>query len=85
MTEALRPCPFCGGDAEVFSCENDDLGNEVGVRCKTDCGGGFNTVVSRWTRLAKPLDVGPAIDAWNRRAALAEHDAAIRDDKARGE
>ena len=62
MTMELKPCPFCGGEAELreergltrtlffVSCENDNCGVVVETR---------NSVSS--------TKVG-AIEAWNRRA-----------------
>lgn len=52
----LKPCPFCGGEAEVF----DDYDN-WGVRCKKyGCiGHDFEP---------QYIDDDYAIEAWNRRA-----------------
>ncbi|MBR1436961.1 MAG: Lar family restriction alleviation protein [Synergistaceae bacterium] len=52
MTEQLRPCPFCGGEARIFY--PDCTFPSVGCR---KCG----TVSSRYVYMQE------AIDAWNRR------------------
>ena len=59
MTEKLKPCPFCGGEAELTKHLND----LYSVQCNTTecymevglCTGGFTSSLY-------------AIKAWNRRA-----------------
>jgi Lar family restriction alleviation protein len=51
-TVKIKPCPFCGGEAEKF---NDTLGN-VRIKCKM-CG-----ISTDW------LYENLAIETWNRRA-----------------
>jgi Lar family restriction alleviation protein len=63
MTEKLKPCPFCGGEAELLSMTYRG-GKVFGVFCKTqtDHGHFIDNYASKQE----------AIDAWNRRAY--EHD-----------
>lgn len=59
MEDKLKPCPFCGGNAETMSIELMD-GKEVHyVRCKDIycCG----RITRKWT------DFDTAVYAWNRR------------------
>ena len=52
MTEKLKPCPFCGGKAELFGTETNGI---FYVRClECDVDGNFDTP-------------GEARAAWNRR------------------
>lgn len=79
----LKPCPFCGGEAEVethFSCVYEMIYGEV--ECKS-CGQkkrgkktfdtydatyeGYDT--PEWVRNAHEEARQSAIEAWNRRAA----------------
>lgn len=73
--EKLKPCPFCGGEAEICSAfENKFFGKYWYVRCKTCYSRGssmyestkelepneeFKAIIGAWER---------AIEAWNRRA-----------------
>jgi Lar family restriction alleviation protein len=62
MPEQLKPCPFCGGDAEC-----DTVPGATGVQHFVSCAEskcvGF--VYSPWITFARESD---AIAAWNRRA-----------------
>lgn len=52
MSEELKPCPFCGGDAQI----DEICGEEYSAECKNcEIGTYFNT------------DKQKVIDAWNRR------------------
>lgn len=70
MSEELKPCPFCGGEAELKSHHFDDDGLTLWfVRCKTrpydvDEGDACYTADSFITFRDKEA----AIEAWNRRA-----------------
>ena len=76
MTEALKPCPFCGKEPCAQSTITD-----AAIWC-TGCGA--KVVRLHYVGTTADWDAMPrVVAAWNRRAALAEHDAA-RDDKARG-
>ena len=57
QTEALEPCPFCGGEAETIT---GPIPRKWGVRC-------INCDVWRDDRCDSE---GDAIASWNRRAAL---------------
>ena len=58
MKENIKPCPFCGGKAEIEYEENDFAVKDdwVKVQC-TECGGN-----SGWY-----LSEEQAINAWNKR------------------
>jgi len=59
MTE-LKPCPFCGSEAELIVGRHTPTGNEYTPRCTNkSCPG---RVTKKW------LDRQQAVDAWNRRA-----------------
>lgn len=55
--DKLKPCPFCGGKAEVLINEYSDSSKEYLVAC-TECDG----MVERWRKTEKE-----AIEQWNRR------------------
>lgn len=61
----LKPCPFCGGEVEIFSWYIKGIANRLhyNVRCK-DCG---CTRRSREYRTTKK-----AIEEWNRRVGKQE-------------
>ena len=54
MSEKLKPCPFCGGAAELYAPEHYGAPREV----MCDCG----------ARGALSYSKAEAIAAWNRRA-----------------
>ena len=60
MTEELKPCPFCGGEARLVHCMNAPCR----VVCE-ECGCG-----TRWFACD---DREHAIEEWNRRAARTCH------------
>lgn len=62
--QELKPCPFCGGEAETSSgCYNDETW--AYVRC-ADCDGGFSVTCDDGSRtLDEMLD--KCIQEWNRR------------------
>lgn len=53
----LKPCPFCGGEAEILTAESMHGGNLYGVMC--DCCAGRADVYDTEAE---------AIEAWNTRA-----------------
>lgn len=57
MTQ-LKPCPFCGGKAEMLISEYEDSRKEYLVAC-TECDG----MVERWRKTEEE-----AAEQWNRRA-----------------
>lgn len=78
MDVELKPCPFCGGKAELRVTYNSVLGDAVHVACescgvkvgKWRCGTAYDKNYEAKVRAAEKL----AADAWNRRADD-EHDA----------
>ena len=65
LVEALEPCPFCGGEAERFTIneEGDNFGGDV-ICCKR-CGASSHVEFGRKENL---------VSCWNRRAALSRSD-----------
>ena len=62
MSEKLKPCPFCGGNAELESSYADYVGSRLHkIVCKV-CG--------CQTNYEHPMQ--KAIDVWNRRAENAK-------------
>lgn len=55
----LKPCPFCGGKAEMLVSEYDDSRKEYLVAC-AECDG----MVERWRETEEE-----AVEQWNRRAS----------------
>ena len=55
--EKLKPCPFCGGKAEMLISEYKDSRKEYLAAC-TECDG----MVERWRETEKE-----AAEQWNRR------------------
>lgn len=54
MGEELKPCPFCGGEAEILNYSENEW-----LICCAICNG----MVERWRKTRKE-----AIEQWNRRA-----------------
>lgn len=86
MSETLKPCPFCGGDAAFNTtrysedCDTARLNGQTlfhGVNCVV-CGGKMHGIVGYKTK-------GRAAAAWNRRAesAAVAPEAGEREDTAR--
>ena len=61
MSEKLKPCPFCGGKAEVRTDENE----EYYVSC-TKCFTLVGYCTDTWGEYETETE---AIEAWNRRAS----------------
>lgn len=62
METELKPCPFCGGQAEL----RKTLGREnYFVRCKNMCAitCGRHNINGKW----RPISQNEAIELWNRR------------------
>lgn len=59
----LKPCPFCGGEAEAVYAPNDI--NRWGVQCKS-CG--CTVEVEEWKGVEDTKE--NAIKAWNRRTYI---------------
>lgn len=67
-SEALLPCPFCGGEAKLYEVGlKPDYGYIVGC---ADCEGQAGDTDEPW------LQAGHAIAAWNRRTATARQEDA---------
>lgn len=64
MSEELKPCPFCGGEARAFRCEESGT---FDVQCQ-QCGA-IPFIGSRTSERKTMADV---IAAWNARAAVAD-------------
>lgn len=62
MTKELRPCPFCGGEAKAFFCEESGT---YDVQCQ-QCGALPFLGRKRGSGRFKSMD--DVIAAWNRRA-----------------
>lgn len=61
MAEKLKPCPFCGGEAEVFE---EKGGEVVSIACsKCGCGTAY---MSGASSTEKKIEI--ATQDWNRRA-----------------
>lgn len=69
MTDELKPCPFCGGDARAFYCEESGT---FDVQCQK-CGA-IPFIGSRTSEM-KSLDA--VIVAWNTRAAVTDEQFAM--------
>jgi Lar family restriction alleviation protein len=64
----LKPCPFCGGEAEVISKWTDNGRRIVRVRCsvcQAQSPYKANPELHGWFRW---IDCDKAAEAWNRRA-----------------
>ena len=65
MSEGLRPCPFCGGDAKLDHYAGDRYAGEVTlsfIRCKK-CG----AITYKYRMSTDYSSDEKAIEAWNRR------------------
>jgi hypothetical protein len=52
----LKPCPFCGGEADLLKAKPDDAWPEDYVTCKNhDCDifGNYSATVESWNRRAR--------------------------------
>lgn len=65
-TEGVKPCPFCGGEAERVTIQN-----RAGVRCADAMCAGSHRL---------PNEGEDAVAAWNTRAAQPSAGALVRDD-----
>lgn len=62
MSEELKPCPFCGGEAKMHAAFAHGVASRVGVY--VECGSCGAWSKTQWGDGAQ----GKAADAWNRRA-----------------
>ena len=72
MNEKLKPCPFCGGKANVGV---DDFNNKYLVMCKCGVMMGISLeigveIINGWTAEIESAEL--AIENWNRRTENAE-------------
>ena len=60
MSNTLKPCPFCGGEAELYVTKHIPDGNDYTPRCKRkDCAGRLTKKYAYYQT--------KAIYAWNKR------------------
>lgn len=57
-TNELRPCPFCGGEAEIIEVK-DNPPETIAIQCKSGCG---VSVRHKW------MEENVLVEAWNNRA-----------------
>lgn len=69
MSDELKPCPFCGGEAKAFYCEESGT---FDVQCQ-QCGA-IPFIGSRTSERKTMADV---IAAWNARAAVTDEQFAM--------
>lgn len=72
VTQALEPCPFCGGEAEEATSKGPTGERYRWAQC-TDCGA-MSECCDDGARHNNPDEPEP-IDLWNTRAALAQPEA----------
>ena len=70
MTDELKPCPFCGGDAELVECDYAMYETGYAVYCIGDCRAKLGVTgrlgeVYEWTTVFSTEH--DAIEAWNTR------------------
>ena len=69
MTDKLKPCPFCGGNAKLITSAPSKLFSDEGetihfkVKCDADDTGCIGAFVNLWE-----ITKERAIEKWNRRA-----------------
>lgn len=64
MSEELKPCPFCGGEAMAFRCEESGT---FDVQCQ-QCG----AIPFIGSRTSEKKTMADVIAAWNARAAVTD-------------
>lgn len=71
MSEELKPCPFCGGEAKLITTEFDRKTIAIKVECQSCSAraGGFCATVFDNKNALENIDNSreKAIEAWNRR------------------
>ena len=60
--EELKPCPFCGGKAELTKCEYGDNTGHAFVLCR-----GCGSMTKKFNKSLNFCAVEEATQAWNRR------------------
>ena len=69
MSDELKPCPFCGGEAMAFRCEESGT---FDVQCQ-QCG----AIPFIGSRTSEKKTMADVIAAWNARAAVADEQFAM--------
>lgn len=69
MSDELKPCPFCGGEARAFRCEESGT---FDVQCQ-QCG----AIPFIGSRTSEKKTMADVIAAWNTRAAVADEQFAV--------
>ena len=64
MSDELKPCPFCGGEARAFRCEESGT---FDVQCQ-QCG----AIPFIGSRTSERKTIADVIAAWNARAAVTD-------------
>lgn len=64
MSDELKPCPFCGGEAKAFYCEESGT---FDVQCQ-QCG----AIPFIGSRTSEKKTMDDVIAAWNARAAVTD-------------
>lgn len=67
--ESMKPCPFCGGEAKAFYCEESGT---FDVQCQ-QCG----AIPFIGSRTSEKKTMADVIAAWNARAAVADEQFAM--------
>ena len=69
MSDELKPCPFCGGEARAFRCEESGT---FDVQCQ-QCG----AIPFIGSRTSEKKTMADVIAAWNARAAVTDEQFAM--------
>ena len=69
MSDELKPCPFCGGEARAFRCEESGT---LDVQCQ-QCG----AIPFIGSRTSEKKTMADVIAAWNARAAVTDEQFAM--------
>lgn len=64
-TDELKPCPFCGGEAEIVTLDIWDKNAPVGVGCSM-----CPVILAEYSDYKRFATEADAIEAWNTRAEL---------------
>ncbi len=78
MKSELKPCPFCGEDADmekrtaILNDKFDELNSYVQIICRNGSCGAAVTVEAEYNSVDQKLEVekGKVVRAWNRRLGV---------------